>query len=164
MTRRLPLVLALAALVACGDDDPTGIDDLGDVAGESFDLVGIGKIYGFREGVPGYLQTGPCPARPGLVEETHYQEGALSFTDDGYLIELRVRTSCYDPYAEVIVPEWGPVTTERMEGGYTLEGDRLLLDSPASHNVYAYLENGGLRVEFEPATGMVDTGNVLIFR
>ena len=164
MTRRFALVLALVAVVACGDDDPAGIDDLGDVAGESFDLVGIGHIYGFRDGVPGYLYTGVCPSQFGLREETHFQEGELSFTDDSYLMELRVRTHCFDPEDEVIVPEWSAVTTERMEGGYTLEEDRLLLESVAGLRVYGYLENGGVRLELEPSSGSVESGIVLIFR
>lgn len=166
MRGRIAVPFVLAALVACGDDEPTGsggLDDLDDVAGQTFELVGIGTIGGYEDLVPGTLSSGPCPGQPDLLEETEFREAELSFTDLSYVLEMRVRTHCYDPEAEVIVPDWSPVVTRQIEAAYVHEDDRLEMGSAGGDAIYGYLHEGGLRVEFEPSSGPVEQGNVLFF-
>ena len=165
MIRRLAGMAVVALVVGCGgdDDDPTGLTDLADVAGRSFELVGIGTIGGYTDIVPGTLFTGRCPGQPDLREETEFREAELSFSDDTYVLEMRVRKHCYDPEAEVVIPDWGPIVTEQISAGWSLDDDRLLLGSTSTETVYGYLHEGGLRVEFEPHSGSVELGNVLFF-
>ena len=166
MIRRIASAVMLLALVACGGDEPTGsdgIDDLDDVAGATLELVGIGTISGYEDLVPGTLFTGPCPGQPELLEETEFREAELSFMDLSYVLEMRVRTHCYDPDAEVIVPDWSPVMTRQIQGAYVREEDRLQMGASGGNSIFGYLHEGGLRVEFEPVSGSVEQGNVLFF-
>lgn len=162
--RKLAVAALFVSLVACdGDDDPTGLEDLADVAGRTFELVGIGTIGGYRDSAPGTLYTGACPGQPGLREETDFREAELTFTADSFALRTEVRRHCYDPDAEVIVPDWGPLAVERFSRPWSLQDDRLLMGQRDGATLYGYLDDGRLRVEFEPSTGSIGSGNVLIF-